>query len=109
MFFVCCLLFFVFHVSCFLFLLLFASACFRFGIFSLPFRQTDAAAQAPMWTPPFPPERFEDYEDEAGMENQVKSRSYNHSRRFCGGVNLDSCTHAFGDELRGIIVGWFLQ
>ena len=36
-----------------------------------------------MWTPPFPPERFEDYDDEAGMESQVKVGVANHSsRRF---------------------------
>lgn len=41
--------------------------------FSSICRDQEETTDAPMWAPPFPPEEFDDYDDEAGMETQVST------------------------------------
>lgn len=31
----------------------------------------EGGAEVPMWTPPFPPEEFDEFDDETGMESQA--------------------------------------
>lgn len=41
-----------------------------------------------MWAPPFPPEEYDDYDDEAAMEGQVGTWAASGGGQTCGGWDM---------------------